>query len=152
MADSDVGQFGHHPDPAIDFCVEVREIEAQAWNYQYGFDAPTLWQLNNRIRSAMDFRFVTTDTAVRAKDRLREIEKQLNAASTSSVSLDEIVGVLEGLLGAETVPHHVGYDSGAGGGNYVYEDAVLTTNDAFVAIRSLLHRLKAQTEDNKEGV
>lgn len=23
-----LGRFGHHPDPAIDFCVEVEEIEA----------------------------------------------------------------------------------------------------------------------------
>ena len=77
-----LGLFDHHPDPAIDFCIEVEEIEAQAWNLKHGLHAPTEWQLNNRIRKAMYFRVGGDQGAVAAKDKLREIEKSLAAPNS----------------------------------------------------------------------
>ena len=32
-----LARFGHHPDPAIDFCIEVEDIEGMAYNVKVGF-------------------------------------------------------------------------------------------------------------------
>jgi hypothetical protein len=79
-----LGEFDHHPDPAVDFCIEVEEIVAQHWNLTHGLHAPTAWQLGNRVRRAMDFRVGGDPSAVAAKDQLREIEKALASPVPSS--------------------------------------------------------------------
>ena len=64
-------EFGHHPDPAIDFEVEVGAIEGLVYEARVGLadsDAVTA-----RIERAMQFRVGGDAGAVRAKARLREI-------------------------------------------------------------------------------
>lgn len=69
--------FGHHPDPACDFCVEVKEIQAMACNRRIGFDPePTL---GARIDRAMMFRVGGDVIAINAKAVLREIENEVKA-------------------------------------------------------------------------
>lgn len=64
--------FGHHPDPAIDFCVEVEEIIAMACNRKVGFDPePTL---DDRHFRAMQFRVGGDIGAIDAKHMLRTVE------------------------------------------------------------------------------
>lgn len=72
-------KFGHHPDPAIDFCVEVEEIQAMACNRKIGFDPePTL---GPRVDRAMQFRVGGDIGAIDAKATLREIERDLALAT-----------------------------------------------------------------------
>lgn len=68
-----LGRFGHHPDPAIDFCVEVEEIEALVCDATNGIrDCGS--EAVHRIGRAMDFRVGGDQGAVDAKGRLRELE------------------------------------------------------------------------------
>jgi hypothetical protein len=66
-----LGRFGHHPDPAIDFCTEVDAIE--------GLYADCLAKLevfadaDARAARAMGFRVGGDPSAVSAKDRLQEL-------------------------------------------------------------------------------
>lgn len=73
MTDEKLGRFGNHPDPAIDFCCEVDEIEALV------FDAVNSIrdcgaEATHRIGRAMDFRVGGDQNAIDAKGRLRELE------------------------------------------------------------------------------
>ncbi|MGY3582260.1 hypothetical protein ACVIGB_000815 [Bradyrhizobium sp. USDA 4341] len=67
--------FGHHPDPAIDFCVEVEEIEAMACNRRIGFDPEP--DLDRRIERALMFTVGGDAGAVRAKQSLRQIAQNV---------------------------------------------------------------------------
>lgn len=49
-----------------------------------------------------------------------------------------LIEALQGIMSAETYAVHVGYDTGSGGGNYVYADAVRLDDHAFVAARAAL--------------
>jgi hypothetical protein len=70
-----LGRFDHHPDPAIDFCVEVEELQGMAANRKLGFNTePTL---DERVAKAMLFRVGGDEGAVKAKGLLREIEASL---------------------------------------------------------------------------
>jgi hypothetical protein len=67
--------FKHHPDPAIDFCVEVEELQAMTYNRKVEFDRePTL---DARIFRAMQFRVGGDLGACAAKQTLREIEREV---------------------------------------------------------------------------
>jgi hypothetical protein len=96
-----LGEFDHHPDPAVDFCIEVEEIVAQHWNLTHGLHAPTAWQLGNRVRRAMDFRVGGDPSAVAAKDQLREIEKAL-ASPVPSSERDDIIEMCAKVAEADT--------------------------------------------------
>jgi hypothetical protein len=63
--------FDHHPDPAIDFCVEVEEIEAMACNRRIGFDPEP--ELDRRIERAMMFTVGGDAGAVQAMQSLQKI-------------------------------------------------------------------------------
>ena len=80
-----LGHFGHHPEPATDFCVEVEEIEGEAENIRVGFEngTPSRDELRSRIERAMEFRVGVDEGAVRAKDRLREIEAEFYAPASA---------------------------------------------------------------------
>lgn len=65
--------FGHHPNPAIDFCVEVDRIEGLRHECQVGMVDDTT--LLDAVEKAMRFRVGGDVHAVTAKRRLREIEK-----------------------------------------------------------------------------
>jgi hypothetical protein len=72
-----LGRFDHHPDPAIDFCIEVEELEGMAYNRRVGFGPePTL---NARVNRAMDFRVGGDLNAIAAKGILRTIDAELKS-------------------------------------------------------------------------
>lgn len=72
-----LGRFGHHPEPAIDFCVEVEELEAIAESTRLGLTGygheDDRAGLDRRVESAMDFRVGGDSNAVQAKAALREL-------------------------------------------------------------------------------
>jgi hypothetical protein len=77
MTTDTLGRFGHHPEAATDFCVEVEELEAIAESARLGLsgfgheeDRKTLDQ---RIERAMDFRVGGDAIAVSAKEVLRKM-------------------------------------------------------------------------------
>lgn len=51
-----------------------------------------------------------------------------------------LLAALKALLAAETVSVHVGYDNAAGGGNFLYADAVRTDDEAFALARAAIAR------------
>lgn len=73
----ELGRFGHHPDPAIDFCVEVEEIEAIWTDRALQFPNPDDAVLKERIGCAMAFRVGGDLHAINAKDRLRKIDDDM---------------------------------------------------------------------------
>lgn len=75
-----LGRFGHHPDPANDFCIEVEAIEGMAYDVSVGLDGSDDYELYCRIHEAMSFRVGGDEIAVRAKQRLRDIWKVRLAA------------------------------------------------------------------------
>ena len=67
------GRFGHHPAPAIDFCVEVDEIAGLVHDAKMKLvDAR---EVDRRIFRAMMFRVGGDQYAVAAKAALRELER-----------------------------------------------------------------------------
>lgn len=74
-----LGRFGHHPDPAIDFTVEVEEIEAEYTNHLIGFQPFPAEILKGRVFKAMQFRVGGDPIAVSAKDFLRQLEPRVMA-------------------------------------------------------------------------
>lgn len=74
-----VGRFGHHPDPAIDFCVEVDHLTA------LHFDACNEmadWEVTKeRIAFAMEFNVGGDLHAIQAKDSLRRLEQSMLATT-----------------------------------------------------------------------
>lgn len=72
-----LGRFGHHPDPAIDFCVEVEELEAMAYDHVNGLrDCGS--ELVHRIAKARDFRVGGDYQAVNAMSALRSLEQMVS--------------------------------------------------------------------------
>lgn len=78
-----LGRFGHHPDPAIDFCVEVECLENEIGNHLSGFlnGTPTMSELRERLARAMEFRVGGDEGAVAAKQVLRGVEDRLLSAA-----------------------------------------------------------------------
>lgn len=77
MSDIDttkLGRFGHHPNPAIDFCVEVECLEGLACDIGAGLQEPA--PVRERISKAMDFRVGGDPQAVAAKGILRKLEER----------------------------------------------------------------------------
>lgn len=70
-----LGRFDHHPDPAIDFCVEVEVLSGLVYEAQFGMTpaAPVF----ERIDRAMSFRVGGDLNAISAKETLRQLERQL---------------------------------------------------------------------------
>ena len=74
-ADVALGRFGHHPDPAIDFCIEVDEIEGMVYDAKHGL--AEYKPVADRIFKAMQFRVGGVQEAVSAKRNLRIAEGYL---------------------------------------------------------------------------
>lgn len=76
-----LGRFRHHPDPVIDFEVEVQWLEGRLFDARHGVGKPgeqpeTVAQVAEAIGRAMQFRVGGDDSAVRAKQALRELERE----------------------------------------------------------------------------
>lgn len=65
--------FGHHPHPAIDFCIEVEELQAIALDRQLGFRNPDDGMLERRLERAMMFNVGGDTHCVEAKATLRDL-------------------------------------------------------------------------------
>ena len=73
----DLARFDHHPDPAIDFCVEVEELQSIAWDRAHGLSNPDDAELEERVAFAMQFRVGGDEGAVNAKGLLRSISRSI---------------------------------------------------------------------------
>lgn len=111
-AEEQLGRFGHHPDAAIDFCVEIETIEGEWSNIKTGFmnGTPTRYELVERVARAMTFRVGGDEGAVNAKAVLRKIEAEMKAtpapASDDLVERDiyEVANQLASYVGPDTPP------------------------------------------------
>jgi len=72
-----LGRYGHHPDPLIDFCVEVECIESLELDVRLGFEKRT--QVIERCQRAMEFRGVSPEFQ-NAKAILRKLDMHLRLA------------------------------------------------------------------------
>lgn len=98
MAEEKLGRFGHHPNPADDFCVEVDIIEGLAFDVVHG-----IWGdphgIRGRISRAMEFVVGGDQIAIAAKNSLRLIETAIVRPVPSTVALtpDEVDRVAMGV-------------------------------------------------------
>lgn len=74
-----LGRFQHHPDPAIDFCIEVETLESRLHQAQNGMAKPgeapeTRTQVLAAIQNAMSFHVGGDTGATDAKALLRSLE------------------------------------------------------------------------------
>lgn len=77
-------EFGHNPDPAIDFTCEVDAIEGEITDRAAGL--PATMDLAARIERAMQFKVGGSAQAVAAKHDLRKIEAAFKAGAASGVA------------------------------------------------------------------
>jgi len=82
-----LGRFGHHPDPAIDFCFEVETLDSEWLNTKIGFmnGTPSVGELRRRTDRAMDFRVGGDLNAIGAKRLLRLIDGEMGARGAAHV-------------------------------------------------------------------
>lgn len=72
---SDLGRFGHHSDPAIDFCVEIDVVQGMVADLKAGLEKRQA--VEDRISKAMAFRVGGDQQAVAAKAALRHAEAEV---------------------------------------------------------------------------
>ena len=72
-----LGRFGHHPYPAVDFCVEVDAIESLAEDVKVGLATSEI--LKERVFRAMLFKVGGGRQAIEAKKVLRKVEDAIKA-------------------------------------------------------------------------
>lgn len=82
-----LGRFGHHPNPADDFCVEVEEIIAIHKDRELRFPNPDDASLDERVRRAMDFTVGGNEHAVHAKQLLREVARKMEEAEQAVIDI-----------------------------------------------------------------
>ena len=79
-----LGRFDHHPDPAIDFEIEVQSLEARLFDAKGGISKPgtepeTVAAVLVGIERAMTFRVGGDPSCVTAKQVLRRLEREAKA-------------------------------------------------------------------------
>ena len=67
---AELGRFGHHPDPVIDYEVEVESLIGMKADLDAGLSTP---DFNTRLHNAMLFRVGGNQNAVRARQMLKEL-------------------------------------------------------------------------------
>ena len=72
------GRFGHHPDPAIDFCAEVDAIEGLVADWKADLEEQEV--VEDRLFKARQFRVGGDIQAIKAKWRLREVDGEFQVA------------------------------------------------------------------------
>lgn len=90
-ASAKLGRFDHHPDPAIDFEIEVQSLQARLFDAKGSISKPGTKPENVAdvlagITSAMSFRVGGDPSAVAAKSVLRELEVEAKAAIAGEIS------------------------------------------------------------------
>jgi hypothetical protein len=81
MESERLGRFGHHPDPAIDFCIEVETLQGELFDIACGLTEGrmSINDLGRRIENAMAFTVGGDQNAIDAKDLLRSLEREYHA-------------------------------------------------------------------------
>jgi hypothetical protein len=79
-----LGRFGHHPDPAIDFCIEVEELQSIHLNRMIDFENDPA--LETRVEKAIDFRVGADLNAIDAKRILRGIYAALRTEELTAAA------------------------------------------------------------------
>lgn len=86
----DTGRFGHSPDAAVDFCIEVEELEAIAESARLGLTGfgheAERETLDSRIERAMEFRVGGDEVARHAKDCLRTLAEARGFVVTGEIA------------------------------------------------------------------
>lgn len=70
------------------------------------------------------------------------IDELIERLDKAEADRDKLVEALREILAVETHLLHAGYDSGSGGGNFVYADVIRTDDDAFAKARAALKGLE----------
>jgi len=83
-----LGRFGHHPNPAIDFEVEVESLQSRLFDASHGISKPgyaveSIVAVLDDIQRAMSFRVGGDEGAVKAKQLLRQLENEALSALTA---------------------------------------------------------------------
>lgn len=91
QVDGVIGRFGHHPDPATDFEVEVESLQGRLFDAKHAIPGKhgvteSVAQVADAIKRAMTFRVGGVETSVRAKSILRALE--LEAAHPPAPAAD----------------------------------------------------------------
>lgn len=95
-------RFGHHPEPAIDFCIEVEALEGHLFDAKHGIGKPGHEprkvddDFRRRVSNAMDFIVGGDQIAIAAKATLRalsaqvqEVAEEVKEAATEVISAHE---------------------------------------------------------------
>ena len=127
-----LGRFRHHPDPAIDFCLQVETLESrlhQAMNSlcKPGDEPEAVENVLVAIEQAMGFRVGGDEGAVNAKAVLRDLEKQARAALVPAPAVPDDVAQMDRVF--------------IGGGEYVRWSA------AVAAVQAANARAEAQAAE-----
>jgi hypothetical protein len=75
MMSEQLARFGHHPDPADDYCVEVECLLGMECNRQVGFDPEP--DLERRVTRALDFKAGGSPYALVAREQLLLLAERL---------------------------------------------------------------------------
>lgn len=115
-----LGRFGHHPDPAIDFCVEVEDLVAEWLNTKAGFEngTPARSVIEDRVFKAMQFRVGGDPGCVTAKQTLREIEREMKASPTPAADREAVARIIMRYAGEEIMTDELAH---------LCADAILST-------------------------
>lgn len=92
-----MSRFGHHPEPAMDFAIEVDAIEGMMADYKAGLEKRGA--LEDRILKAMQFRVGGTVMAVAAKQALRDVETKLKGSLATTNCKEEIKSLCMEIIG-----------------------------------------------------
>lgn len=79
-----LGRFNHHPDPAIDFCIEVESLQGRLRSARLGIAKPgeapeCISCIKADIQRALEFTTGGDPNAIDAKWLLRELEREAAA-------------------------------------------------------------------------
>jgi hypothetical protein len=72
-------RFGHNPDPSIDYCVEVDELERMLIRIRLGHE--TYPEFRKRVNEALSFRFGTCKFSRDARRRLKTLADSIEPAT-----------------------------------------------------------------------
>lgn len=111
-----LARFGNHPDPAIDFCIEVEKLESRLHQAERGLSKPgtdpeAVQEVCDDICRTMDFTVGGDQGAIAAKDVLRELLSRAGRASSQDLQrrLEELKHP-EPLIAYEQVTHNEAVD------------------------------------------
>lgn len=102
-----LGRFGHHPDSAIDFCIQVETLEARLSNAKGRLSKPgtepePVGAVLRDIERTMDFRVGGDELAVHAKHILRKLEHEAREAARAAAPASDAERLREAISKALT--------------------------------------------------